>query len=84
MIITLCRRGLLKVYASFCELNISFYKTLTFRFVHYIRDVSDCLYFLFPILSNVCKIGNDFNSTDFEEIIYMRLYECIKFYTFSQ
>ena len=43
MIITLCRRGLLKVYASFCELNISFYKTLTFRFVHYIRDVSDCL-----------------------------------------
>lgn len=35
MIITLCRRGLLKVYASFCELNISFYKTLTFRFADY-------------------------------------------------
>ena len=27
--------GLLKVYASFCELNISFYKTLTFRFADY-------------------------------------------------
>ena len=35
MIITLCRRGLLKIYASFCELNISFYKTLTFRFADY-------------------------------------------------
>lgn len=35
MIITLCRRGLLKVYASFCELNISFCKTLTFRFADY-------------------------------------------------
>ena len=37
MIITLCRRGLLKVYASFCELNISFYKTLTFRFADYTK-----------------------------------------------
>lgn len=37
MIITLCRRGLLKIYASFCELNISFCKTLTFRFADYIR-----------------------------------------------
>lgn len=27
--------GLLKIYASFCELNISFYKTLTFRFADY-------------------------------------------------
>ena len=35
MIITLCRRGLLKIYASFCELNISFCKTLTFRFADY-------------------------------------------------
>lgn len=38
MIITLCRRGLLKIYASFCELNISFYKTLTFRFADYRMD----------------------------------------------
>ena len=35
MIITLCRRGLLIIYASFCELNISFCKTLTFRFADY-------------------------------------------------
>ena len=40
MIITLCRRGLLKVYASFCELNISFYKTLTFRFADYTSSVT--------------------------------------------
>nr|DAV48175.1 MAG TPA: hypothetical protein [Caudoviricetes sp.] len=26
----------MKIYASFCELNISFYKTLTFRFADYI------------------------------------------------
>ena len=38
MIITLCRRGLLKIYASFCELNISFCKTLTFRFADYIKE----------------------------------------------
>ena len=50
MIITLCRRGLLKVYASFCELNISFYKTLTFRFADYIR--LECLKF-FVILNEV-------------------------------
>lgn len=25
----------MKIYASFCELNISFYKTLTFRFADY-------------------------------------------------
>lgn len=35
MIITLCRRGLLKIYASFCELNISFCVALTFRFADY-------------------------------------------------
>ena len=51
MIITLCRRGLLKVYASFCELNISFYKTLTFRFADYTNKafaltgrLADCYY----------------------------------------
>lgn len=40
MIITLCRRGLLKIYASFCELNISFCKTLTFRFADYKYSVN--------------------------------------------
>ena len=41
MIITLCRRGLLKIYASFCELNISFYKTLTFRFADYKSNITN-------------------------------------------
>ena len=67
MIITLCRRGLLKIYASFCELNISFYKTLTFRFADYTLsiDLPD------NIITNILfgsKKSISFTKTDFEEL----------------
>lgn len=56
MIITLCRMGLLKIYASFCELNISFYKMPTFRFADYTNLYSNSLsaiLFLYFFMSNL-------------------------------
>lgn len=58
MIITLCRRGLLKIYASFCELNISFCKTLTFRFADYTKKIMISTTLSYWTMKNI-KPAND-------------------------
>ena len=52
--------GLLKIYASFCELNISFYKTLTFRFVHYTKKY--CM--------NLIDSGDDGSNKNYQVIFF--------------
>lgn len=75
MIITLYRRGLLKIYASFCVINISFCVVLTFRFTDYISkpllnfepatvapDINACMDALIAIFCFYFVLFNSFST----------------------